>query len=69
MSFSWQAEVWAAMKDNRISRAELADYLGFTPEYVSNVLNKKRNPSDAEQKFRAALQIIIEKKRSNKSRG
>lgn len=66
MSLSWQAEVWAAMKDNCISRSELANSLGFTPEYVSNVLNKKRNPSDAEQRFRAALQIIIAKKRSNK---
>lgn len=65
MSLSWQAEVWAGMKDNNISRAEMASELGFTPEYVSQVLNKKRVPAGAEEKFRNALTTLISKRKEN----
>ena len=62
MSLSWQAEVWAGMKDNDISRDALAKEIGITPEYVSNILNKRRNPRNAESKFRAALDELIAQK-------
>ena len=45
MNLSWQAEVFAMMKDNNISRSDLAEAAGVTPEYVSMVLNKRRNPA------------------------
>ncbi len=67
MSISWQAEVWATMKDHAITRGELARVLGLTPEYVSAVLNKKRCPAKAEQRFRAALAgLILEKNQDGK---
>ena len=66
MSLSWQAEIWAGMKDNDISRDAIAKEIGYTPEYVSNVLNKRRNPPNAEAKFRSALENLIAK--SNESR-
>ena len=62
MNLSWQAEVWALMKDNGISRSNLANAAGVTPEYVSMVLNKRRNPADAEVNFRAALQKLLNEK-------
>ena len=62
MNLSWQAEIWALMKDNGVSRSDLARAAGYTPEYVSMVLNQRRNPAGAENKFRAALQKLLDKK-------
>ena len=62
MNLSWQAETWALMKDNGISRSDLAKAAGCTPEYVSMVLNQKRNPAGAETKFRTALQTFLDAK-------
>ncbi len=62
MNLSWQAEVFAMMKDNNISRSDLAEAAGVTPEYVSMVLNKRRNPASAENTFRAAIQKLLTEK-------
>lgn len=62
MNLSWQAEIWALMKDNGVSRSDLARAAGCTPEYVSMVLNQRRSPAGAENKFRAALQKLLDKK-------
>lgn len=62
MNLSWQAEIWALMKDNGVSRSDLARAAGCTPGYVSMVLNQRRNPAGAENKFRAALQKLLDKK-------
>ena len=62
MNISWQAEVFALMKDNSISRNDLAEAAGVTPEYVSMVLNKRRNPAGAESNLRAAIQKLLYEK-------
>ena len=62
MNISWQAEVFALMKDNSISRNDLAEAAGVTPEYISMVLNKRRNPAGAESNFRAAIQKLLYEK-------
>lgn len=62
MNLSWQAEVFAMMKDNNISRSDLAEAAGVTPEYVSMVLNKRRNPAGAENTFRATIQKLLTEK-------
>lgn len=62
MNLSWQAEVFAMMKDNNISRSDLAEAAGVTPEYVSMVLNKRRNPAGAENTFIAAIQKLLTEK-------
>ena len=41
---------------------QLAAYLGYTPQYVSMVLNGKKSPDGAEQLFSNALDALIEKK-------
>lgn len=65
MNLSWQAEVFALMKDNNISRNELAAAAGFTPEYVSAILHKKRTPAGAETKLRAAVQKLLASKEND----
>ncbi len=65
MNLSWQAEIWALMKDNGINRSELARAVGVTPEYVSMVLNRRRTPTGAEETFRSALQRLITQKEDN----
>lgn len=67
MNLSWQAEVWALMKDNGISRSDLAKAAGVTPGYTSMVLSRKRNPAGAETKFRAALQTLLDEKEETHS--
>ena len=62
MNLSWQAEVFAMMKDNNISRSDLAEAAGVTPEYVSMVLNKRRNPAGAENTFRPAIPTLLTEK-------
>ena len=65
MNLSWQAEVWALMKDNGLSRSDLASAAGVTPEYVSMVLNQKRNPAGAEARFKTALQKLLDTEEDN----
>lgn len=62
MPAQWTAELIGTMHTNRIKQNELAAHMGFTPEYVCKVLNGKRAPKKAEQKFRAALNELIARK-------
>jgi transcriptional regulator with XRE-family HTH domain len=43
------------MHNANVSARQLADYMGLTPEYVSMVLNGKKTPKGAEERFRTAL--------------
>ena len=56
MIASWTGQLVGAMHNAKVSARQLAAYMGLTPEYVSMVLNGKRTPKGAEQRFRAALQ-------------
>jgi transcriptional regulator with XRE-family HTH domain len=47
---------------NRISKKRLAEQLGYTPEYVSMVLNGHRSPNGAENEFSKALDELIQQK-------
>ena len=49
------------MHNHRISKADLADELGVTREYVSMVLNGHREPAGAMERFKAAVDRLIEK--------
>ena len=62
MPKKWTGDLVGLMHNHRISFAELADELGVTNRYVSMVLNGHREPTGAEEKFRAALDRIIERK-------
>ena len=62
MTDKWTSDLIADMHVHRITRIQLADKLSYTPEYVSMVLNGKREPKNAEQVFRAALDELIAEK-------
>lgn len=58
MPAQWTSEIIGKMHLCRISQKALAAALGYTPEYVSTVLRGKREPKDAEARFRAAVDAL-----------
>lgn len=59
MPAQWTADVIGEMHLKRVSKKQLAEKLGVTPEYVSMVLNGHREPEGAEQRFKAAADDLI----------
>lgn len=59
MPKDWTGDLVGLMHNKKISSTQLANQLGVTLQYVSMVLNGKREPSGAEEKFRAALEELI----------
>lgn len=62
MLAQWTADVVGKMHQYRITRSQLASKLGVVPDYVTMVLNGRRNPKNAEGRFRAALDELIKEK-------
>lgn len=60
MPKEWTGDLVGLMHTHRISFSQLAEKLGVTNRYVSMVLNGHRNPAGAEDKFRAALDELIQ---------
>ena len=59
MLSQWTGELVGKLHLHGITQLELANELGYSPEYVSSVLNGKRSPKEAEQKFNDAFIRII----------
>lgn len=59
MPAQWTAEIVGILHANRIKQTELAEHMGVTPQYLSMVLNGKREPDGAEQKARDALKQLL----------
>lgn len=55
MLAQWTGEVVGRMHIYRITNRMLASQIGCTEEYVSAVLNGRREPKGAEEKFRQAV--------------
>lgn len=51
----WTSEIIAEMHLHKIKKKELADAIGWTPEYVSMILNGQRNPAGAYEKMMEAI--------------
>lgn len=62
MPAQWTGEVLGKMHIYGITSKKLSDKLSMHPKYVSMVLNGKREPKNAEQIFRAALDELIAEK-------
>ena len=60
MPAQWTADVIGKMHLNHISKKQLAEQLGIPPEYVSMVLNGHRGPEGAEERFRGAVELLIQ---------
>lgn len=62
MPAQWTGELIGKMHNAKVSQSDLASKLGITNRYVCMVLNGKRSPKDAEQRFTAALDEIIKER-------
>lgn len=51
----WTADVVARMHTAKITTKRLAEESGYTPEYVSMILNGRRSPKHAKEIISAAL--------------
>lgn len=55
MPAQWTEDIVGKMHGKSITKKQLAQHLGYCPEYVSMVLNGHRAPKGAEEKFRKAV--------------
>lgn len=60
MPAQWTGDLVGQMHNNKITKKQLAEQMGVTPEYVSMVLNGHRTPAGAEETFCAAVNAIIQ---------
>lgn len=61
MPAQWTGEVIGEMHTHGITARQLSAHLNYRPEYVSAVLNGKREPKGAEEKFRQAVRELAQK--------
>ena len=70
MPAQWTADLIGEMHLARVSKKQLAEHLGVTPESVSMVLNGHREPDGAVGRFREALaQIVSAQRQDTKAEG
>ena len=62
MKEKWTGRLVGKMHINDVTYEQLAKHLGVTKAYVGMVLNGKRTPPNARQRFESALNEIINKK-------
>lgn len=58
----WTGEIVAQLHVHRITQKELAEKSGYTPEYVSMVLNGAKISNVVEQNLNAALKELIKER-------
>jgi len=61
MLAQWIGDLVGQMHKWKITKKQFAEELGVTPEYVSMVLNGHREPQNAEEKFKKAVESLISK--------
>lgn len=65
MPKEWTGDLVGLMHNHKITFSQLAEKLGVTNRYVSMVLNGHRDPSGAEQRFRIAVDQLINDSRAD----
>ena len=61
----WIGDAVAKMHINRITQSVVADKMGVTREYISNILNGVKQPANAENRIMTAIDEIIKEKERN----
>lgn len=61
MPTQWTGEIIGELHVNGITAKQLSAQLGYNPKYVSAILNGKKNPKGAEEKFRRAVRELAQK--------
>lgn len=67
MSAQWTAEIIGKLHLYNITRKQLADYMKLHPKYVISILNGKRTPAGAQERFEKALDELIRRKEEERS--
>lgn len=65
MPLEWTAEVVARLHLAKITKKQLAEEAGYTPEYISMVLNGHRDTENAKATILAALDRLTGEGTSN----
>ena len=58
----WTGDVVKQLHINGIAQTELAEEMNCTKEYISMILNSKREPSDIQTRVEEAISSIIKKR-------
>lgn len=59
----WTGRLVGKMHNERIRAEDVASELGVSTAYVSMILNGKRKPADAKERFEAAVNTIIQRRK------
>lgn len=64
MPKNWTGDLVGLLHDNKISQGCLANHMGLSYQYVSMVLNGRRSPRNARERFTTAVSELVEGKQS-----
>lgn len=59
---AWTGSIVGLLHTHKIKQTELAQEMGVTAQYVSMVLNGKKNPKDIKERMEAAIHTIVERR-------
>lgn len=59
MPAQWTADLIGEMHLKHVTKKQLAEFIGVTPEYISMILNGHKEPKGAEDKLKEALRQLI----------
>ena len=62
MPAQWTAMIIGEMHLNNVTAKQLAQEVGWHPKYLSQVLNGHKEPKGAEEKLKAALESIKQRR-------
>lgn len=63
----WTGELLGKMHNRRVSARDIANELGVTPAYVSQIFNGDKTPPDAKERLNAAYEAIVSRREREKS--
>lgn len=55
----WTGDIVAALHIHRKTRQQLAEKMGINDKYLLSILNGHRNPPNAEERVKAALDELL----------
>lgn len=58
----WIGKAIGKMRINKIKSIDVANYMGITAQYLSEIFNGKKNPKSAEERIMSAIDEIISKR-------
>lgn len=68
MADEWTGRIVGLLHTHRIKHAELATEMGVSAQYVSMVLNGKKNTKGIQERMEAAIQSIVDRRKVTQSK-